>query len=644
MQLLALAVYNGRGDVRVINFNAGRLNIITGQSRSGKSALLDMFEYCMGRDTIMMPIGPITATVTWYAALLQLSGGRAFVARPAPQPGRTSSQQAMLEFGAALDVLPADRLLINTDTTSLRIELGRRIGIEENLHEPEPGSLRLPLEANLGHATLLSLQNQDEIAKRNQLFHRQGEPGMEQALKDTIPYFLGAAPRDQALKRARLRDARRQLARAQAALATAQTNARTVEAELRGLLSEAHAVGLTEAAQAESRSEVIAALTQAVEAPSQVPTGAREEQDRRRQLEAQRTELRSQLRAVAAERSLLLEQSESETAYVRAVTGQMGRLEPLGLLDGHDGGDAESCPVCGSQLEDADASVAELQAALEELQRQMEGVDAARPARREALTAIDTRIDGINDQLRAVEGALRAIADGDNATDEISGEGRRQFTRGRVSLALRALDRSDETALQRLAQQVGAAERLVQRLEAELDDAEEQMQLDSRLLALSDDMTRWAEILQLEHAGGRMRLDLHHLTVVTDTAQGPAPMWRIGSAENHIGEHLIAHLALHRYFTLNELPVPRVLMLDQPTQAYYPSDAEKEAGVPTSDTDREAVQRIFRLLYDVAAELSPNFQVIVCDHANLTDGWFQESIAANWRGGEKLIPAAWVDA
>jgi hypothetical protein len=128
MQLLFLAVYNATGDRRDIRFVPGQLNIVTGASATGKSALLDIVEYCLGRDSIMMPVGPITATVTWYAALLLLpDGGRAFVGRPAPQAGRASTQRAMLEFGADLGLLPFDALVPNIDTTALREQLGRRL-------------------------------------------------------------------------------------------------------------------------------------------------------------------------------------------------------------------------------------------------------------------------------------------------------------------------------------------------------------------------------------------------------------------------------------------------------------------------------------------------------------------------------------
>lgn len=36
-------------------------------------------------------------------------------------------------------------------------------------------------------------------------------------------------------------------------------------------------------------------------------------------------------------------------------------------------------------------------------------------------------------------------------------------------------------------------------------------------------------------------------------------------------------------------------------------------------------------------------QVIVCDHANLPDSWFEEAVGQNdWREGRKLIPDAWI--
>lgn len=179
-------------------------------------------------------------------------------------------------------------------------------------------------------------------------------------------------------------------------------------------------------------------------------------------------------------------------------------------------------------------------------------------------------------------------------------------------------------------------------IEQRLDPDAEREQVVSRLNVIGDDMTSWAEQLALEHTGGRVRLDAYDLTVVADTTDGPIPLGRMGSAGNWVGYHLVTHLALHRWFVDKERPVPRLLMIDQPTQAFYPPDVDEVAVEDMDDADRQAVTSMFRLLNEVAQQLAPNLQIIVMDHANLEEGWFQETIVEEWRRGTKLVPEPWL--
>ncbi|MER5984656.1 DUF3732 domain-containing protein [Streptomyces sp. NPDC001787] len=647
MQLLAIILYSNTGERRILGFEPGALNVVTGESKTGKSALLDILEYCLGRDSLQMPIGPITQTVAWYAALLDLGGGRAFVARPAPLPGRSSTQRAMLRFGAGLSALEFEELEADVDSNAVREQLGRRMGIEENLHEPPPSSSRHHVEAHLGHAALLCLQRQSEIADPNFLFHRQGEQGMAQTLKDTIPYFLGAVPRDQALRRAQLSAAKRDLKTAETAYRRAQETAQLAGAALSALWREAYALSMVATPEEPERPTAVAELQAAI-APAEsvsAPTTGRQSATRTNQLLQTRDNLRNQLRAVASEREILLQQESTEVGFEGAVRTQTARLASLHLLGLAP--DASSpltaCALCGSTLADPDPAVADLEQHLRQLSEQLNGIEAARPARRAALTALDERSDALRGQLRTVEAALRQITAATAIADQLPQDAARNFTRGRIHATLASLPASSDTELRRLGQLLEFAQGRVHDLEAELDPSEEREQVTSRLVAVSQDMTAWANRLQLEHGGSSVRLDLSRLTVVADTEQGPAPLFRIGSGENWVGYHLVAHLALHRYFVRQNRPVPRILMLDQPTQAWYRSEVDQRSGEPRSDTDREAVSRLFRLIYDVVRELAPDMQVIICDHANLAEEWFQDSVAHNWRHGEKLIPQEWID-
>jgi hypothetical protein len=93
--------------------------------------------------------------------------------------------------------------------------------------------------------------------------------------------------------------------------------------------------------------------------------------------------------------------------------------------------------------------------------------------------------------------------------------------------------------------------------------------------------------------------------------------------------------------TLQNRPVPRFVMFDQPSQAFFPEEISD--GSEIEDADWEAVRRQFQLLRDVVQGLDGQLQIIVCDHANLIDDWFQESLIDNWRGGSALVPAEWFE-
>lgn len=646
MQLLSIILYSKTGARQTLDFTPGALNIVTGESKTGKSALLDIVEYCLGRDTLQMPIGPITSTVSWYAALFQLGSGRAFVARPAPQTGKASTQRAMLAFGIDLTSLDYEDLEVNSDSDAVREQLGRRIGIEENLHEPPVGSARYAVEAHIGHAALLCLQRQSEIADRDLLFHRQGDQSMAQTLKDTIPYFLGAVPRNQALKRAQLTAARRDARANELAYRQAVQASEIAEAGLATLWREAFALGMVDSVEQPERNFALAALHAAVTAgpvPSEIDP---EVLTRRTALEREREDLRFRLRTISVEREMLLQQEEAADEYTGAVRKQSARLESLDLLgvgpaddDVHD----PSCVLCGSIMREADPTAFELHQSLRWLRTQLHGVEAAQPARRTALTQLDEKSSELRSELRSVENALQSLISAQATADQIAESSRRDFMRGRIHATLASLPSSSSEEIIRLRRSLEEAQARVRSLTAELDPTEEREQITSRLVNISKDMTAWSNRLQLEHRGGSVRLDLSRLTVVTDTEQGPAPLFRIGSGENWVGYHVIAHLALHRYFVRQSRPVPRILMLDQPTQVWYRSEVDQQSGTPENDSDRAAVSRLFRLIYDVVAELFPDMQVIVCDHANLNEPWFQQSVKHNWRGGRKLIPQSWID-
>ena len=196
MQIRELVLYGYNGKVRHLPFLLGKVNIITGRQKSGKSAIGDIIDYCMGGDSCNIADGVVRDNVSWYGLLLQFDNERVFVARKNPDKGQQTTSASYIEVGEKIEVPILCDFSANTNSTGIERALTQRLGISENLNMPPNGQSRLPLAANIRHALYYCFQGQDEIAAKNFLFHRQSDSFVSQAIKDTIPYFLGAISED----------------------------------------------------------------------------------------------------------------------------------------------------------------------------------------------------------------------------------------------------------------------------------------------------------------------------------------------------------------------------------------------------------------------------------------------------------------
>lgn len=66
IQILDIVLYSINGDRRVLSLRPGELNIITGDSKTGKSALISIVDYCLGSSACAVPEGIIRKNVAWY--------------------------------------------------------------------------------------------------------------------------------------------------------------------------------------------------------------------------------------------------------------------------------------------------------------------------------------------------------------------------------------------------------------------------------------------------------------------------------------------------------------------------------------------------------------------------------------------------
>lgn len=644
LQIAKIILYSHRGEIRELAFRTGSLNILTGASKTGKSALIDIVDYCTGRGECYVAEGVIRRHVAWFAVLFQLGDGQVFVARRNPGPGERTSGDVHLERGRDITPPALSALQKNTTVDAIEKFLAAAVGISENEHRPPIGQTRAPLEANIRHALVFAFQDQDEIDSKKVLFHRQGDGFVAQAIKDTLPYFLGAIDEDRLLKQAQLDAARRQLRQIERQLREAEELDTSSFPRARTLFEEAKQVGLIdERLTASTYDAVIAQLRDAtrddvVRDELLVGDGL----DALAGLRNERQGLRTELENVKAEiRATRLFNSES-TGYEREAKEQRARLSAVGLFKAGDH-DGHHCPLCESRLETPLPSVRQVARSLRDINEQLEAVEAENPRLQLRLVSLQREEEQLEKRLRENQHLINARV----RENEILQAQQDNFiiqarTIGKITQYLETVSRTQDGSA--LLRQVEAARSRVTLLEQQLDAETVRERIDAYLNIIGRYMTDYSADLDLEHKGSQLRLDIKNLTVVADTLDGPVPLQRMGSGENWVGYHILAHLALHKWFRQKKRPVPAFFMLDQPSQAHYPPDLDADEGSleVLPDEDKAAVHQLFALVARVASELAPHLQIILMDHADLKDAWFEEAVVERWRHGEKLIPASWL--
>ncbi len=638
MQILALAIYKGN-ERRVVRFKPGQLNIITGWPGTGKSSLLEIVEYCLGRTEPTFARGALDI-VEWYGLLVEHEGSRVFVARPAPAEGAATASTAMLQLFAD-DISEASELVTNTDTDTLREALTRLLGIEENV-AAVPGFSREPLRATIAQALLFCFQRQGEISKPDQLFHRANEDFIPQAIKDTLPYFLGAVDSGHVARKFRVQEARRELRRLRRELD--QLTQTQTEADVRAaaLVSEAAAAGLVSLGHGEDIDD-LTILRRALETPEREPDLQNALLRERLRLRRARRELGEELRRVQEQRAALQALRQERGAFRTEVGEQRARLRSLGIL--REVGDGALCPMCEQPLPHEDATTEELHRHITELDMRLANERSLEPQRQRIAAELRGRAQTLRANLRRVDEAA-ALITRDYESDPYAEQAeRRAFVRGRITQFLESVRTAEPGHATLLERRAAELEAEIARLDDALDPTTVAREVESRLHYVNENITTWARELGLEHSEDGVRLDLANLTVIANNRRSPIPLHRIGSAANQVGYHVVTHLALHRWFVEEERPVPRFLFFDQPEQAYFPEDMPTEIRDPTeqlSDLDQERVRTLYTFIKDITQGLGGAMQVIVVGHWNPAGvDWFPAARLENWRHGEALVPTEW---
>jgi hypothetical protein len=646
-QVLKLILWSRAGHApRVVDFAPGMVNVISGASKTGKSAVIPIIDYCLASGKCSIPVGAIREACSWFGIVIDTMEGQKLLARREPGEARQTGDMFLLE-GEIVSV-PQQAPDKNTTADIVKKMLDRLGGVSQLGLDPD----RDVAQVSFRDLMAFTFQPQYIVANPMVLYFNADTSEHREKLKAIFPYVLGALTPAMLAARWEIERLTRDLRRKETALAAARSAVRAWQTETQAWIRNAIELGLLpvdtripeewneivdllrRVANADTRS-AFASLASIELTMQQIQVLWQSESEAAANLADQRQRLNEIQRLL----------TNSET-YGSAIRIQRDRLDIASWLRARadDAGDP-LVVLSGAGREKLDALTQALAGIEVQLRTQpslSDAFDRERLRLRVEVEAATVRLAGIRQEIVLLEQRSDLARAAGFRQDRIE-----RFV-GRLEQALASFDRSDEGSL--LAEE---ATKLVERI-TELRKIYSESQVGRKTANALRQIEAYAATiiptLDAEWPEAPIQLLIGDLTIKVVQKDREDYLWEIGSGANWLAYHVAVTLALQRFF-MGEVnhPVPYLLIYDQPSQVYFPrgfdvADEEPREG-RTRDEDIAAIRKVFAAIGREVIRAKGRLQVIVLDHAG-PDVWGEIEgvvLAQEWRGDEKLVPSEWLN-
>ena len=645
MQIRTISLYGKNSERRDVDFELGAVNIITGASKRGKTSLIDIVEYCLGASECTVKEGHIRQTVDWYAILLQFNDCQLFIARAAPLPGAKANSAAHMVIANEVQIPIRNEISNSINIEGVVSFLTSKVGVPEQITEVAEGQTRSEVKISFRHSRYYLFQSQNEIANNEVLFHQQAKPHIPQNIKDTLPYFVGAAYDGRLADIEALRSLKRD--RNQLTKQLKEIESLKGEGLQKGytLLAEAAELGLYGSNDFVPSDKVLVDELNRIAKWKPEDAGSEDDADPLVILEREYQGLLQKKNMLKLRLREAQEYDASESGFEKAVSDQSYRLNAIGLFRKFER-THDTCPVCETQNAGESKFYTVIKRSLADLDSKLDGISRSKPRIAGYLVELREEQNQVLQKIRKIRASINMIREKDDElTRKVDLDILRARLAGKTSLYAESIKWNHDVSS--LTNQIIILDEKISILSKNLDPEALKERFNAQLSCIAEDMTKWARELKLEHSENRIRLDASKLTVVADTPFGVIPLSNMGSGENWVGYHLVTYFALAKWFIERSRPVGRFLFLDQPTQVFFPAEKSNSGDLSEieKDEDREAVRNMFRWIFDIVKTLSPDLQVIITDHADIDEEWFQGAVRdKKWRGNFALIPKGWYES
>jgi len=637
-----IAIFNNTGNKRFIPFKDG-LNIITGDSKTGKSALIEIVDYCLFSSRSSVPVGKITDFAELFVVIYKVNDFYLVIGRPAPKTGNMRS--AYLKVETDCKIIENINYDYFNDLTLKPIKNDVQTDFEEFL-----GLSLKKLESDYESFGKLSIrdtvsflfQHQNLIANKHALFYRFDDLIKRKRIIQAFPVLLGDADGAYYQLIKSIKEVERKINAEEKILERIKQKTSDRLKHLRDLIEMYYSMLDITLEEGLSMRE-LKQIGKNLPVPPKILADQSKTYSRISELENEREFLYIEKSEIEKAITSLLSNSDDSLDYAKHL--KQIRAKQSYNIKNH----KLSCPICNNTVDDINENIEKLEESKEKLIEELTKINTYSKDSTQIIEKFKSDRKKISNQIKTISKNIDILSKENIDNDKIKEKRERIIhQKGVIETSIKHLLETND--ISKYNSDLNALKEQLKTYKKNLLKYKNLQQFKSNTESfIKEQMDRIGNKLDFEkelkpidfyfeidtfnfyhkHKGAKIRLD------------------EMGSGANWLACHLSLFLSLlHLSCSKPKSIIPTFLMLDQPSQVYFPRTAKKSEIENSEEKEKfddniEQVRKIFKTINDeidlIYEETKVKPQVIVLEHANDDD--FKQFIIKDWdkSKGEGLI-------
>ena len=633
-----IGLFDQQDKVHGVELKEG-LNLITGKSSTGKSALIEIFDFCMASSEDTIPHGVIKQHASLFFLWISINKVDYLLGRDA-----TGKEFYIVGNPEVEDVWKLQSTVFDGNDygkDEYKIQLGLLFGIDatntaetaEQMKDKRKGAQR----PSIRNMMPFILQHQNLVANKQALFYRFDQKEKRDETIDQFKVFAGFVDAQYYALSVEVSTLKEKIEALKKKITKAEDDIQETYNKLLDDLSvytditgKDLLMDLTPEKFQKNPKHFKEEIDKLDYFDIKIDTDSQAQLQKYRDLERSENRIMAELR----EKQIHLEEIISSIEYVETYKSALaGTQRPHDFTLNY-----SVCPFCHQHTSHTLDEVDKLRKAIDNLNEELKGIPSIiRPLHEERLK--------LNEEISCLKNQLEGVDKSKAELDEIITELKRNYS----------LQKQAYKTIYRISSRIElASNEALNELKLSIYDVKGKMVLAQR--AIRQAMAKYRKEIPFESSLDDYNLvfDLSNFELYFSKGDNDFDekkyLRAIGSGANWLNAHLCLFLALADFFyDQMKSTTPSLLFLDQPSQVYFPAQKDKgeafkpeEESLHETDDDLTAVNNVFSLLYEFCKDHHNEIQIIVTDHADELSirglDNFESIVRARWRKkGEGLV-------